>query len=104
MKLPPWSAKPFKERIEVVQGQHSTVIDGFRRVMPLPADRMAYGSPSCRQRKCHAALLKRGFEFFDSGDPPIPFERLLETAQATLLAPEALSPGDRSSMVLVGQS
>jgi hypothetical protein len=35
--------------------------------------------------------LQAGFEFFrNGGDPPIPYDRLIETTRATLLARDAL--------------
>jgi polar amino acid transport system substrate-binding protein len=89
-----------KERIELIGGQRSAVVDDFRRVRLLPgrkADR-----PRARpQDKGHAGLLKASFEFFrNGGDPPIPYGRLLETSQATLLAYDALSRGNQDSIAL----
>ena len=44
-----------------------------------------------RQDKGHAAILQASFEFFrNGGEPPIPYDRLLETTRATLLARESL--------------
>ncbi|MEK6274463.1 MAG: bi-domain-containing oxidoreductase [Actinomycetota bacterium] len=80
-----------KERIEVFCGRRSAVIDDFRRVVLFPAPRRAKRLRSSRQDKGHAAILRASFEFFrNGGEPPIPYDRLLETTRATFLAREAL--------------
>jgi predicted dehydrogenase len=77
-----------KERIEVFGGARAAVIDDFRRVVLLPRRRGVggRGSPG-RQDKGHAGLLRASFEFFQrGGEPPIPYDRLLETTRVTFAA------------------
>jgi len=99
------NAELSKERIEVMGGRRAAVVEDFRRVMLLPTGRLAYRPRPRRQDKGHAAFLKASFDFFrDGGNPPIPYDRLLETTRTTLVAREALSRGDRSSIMLEPQS
>ena len=84
-----------KERIEVLGGGRSAVIDDFRRV------RLHAGSANRPSRparpikdKGHEALLRRFLDFASTGGaPPIPYERLAETTRITLVAREALAEG-----------
>jgi threonine dehydrogenase-like Zn-dependent dehydrogenase len=81
-----------KERIEVFGGARAAVIDDFRRVVLLPRRRGmgGRGSPG-RRDKGHAGLLRASFEFFrGGGEPPIPYDRLLETTRVTFAACDAL--------------
>jgi predicted dehydrogenase/threonine dehydrogenase-like Zn-dependent dehydrogenase len=85
------SPKLPKERIEVFGGRRSAVIEDFRRVFLFPDPPRARRLRSFRQDKGHAAILQASFEFFrNGGQPPIPYDRLLETTRATFLAREAL--------------
>ena len=92
-----------KERIEVLGAGRSAVIDDFRRVRLLrPSAPAARGARSVRPRtratrpRCAASSRSatRG------GEPPIPYQRLIETTQATLLASEALAKGSREPIAL----
>jgi predicted dehydrogenase len=80
-----------KERIEVFRGGRAAVIEDFRKLSLFPARTGRRRVGSRRQDKGHAAMLKASFEFFQNGGaPPIPYERLVETTRATLLARAAL--------------
>jgi predicted dehydrogenase/threonine dehydrogenase-like Zn-dependent dehydrogenase len=79
-----------KERIEAFRGGRAAVIDDFRRVRLFPR-RLGKRLQSRRQGKGHSELVRASFRFFqDGGVPPIPYDRLLETTRATLVARDAL--------------
>jgi predicted dehydrogenase len=90
-----------KERVEVLGAGRSAAIEDFRRA------RLYASAPSLRrarlpaQDKGHAALLERAVTFFrEGGAPPIPYERIVETTRATLIAREALASGDVAPVLL----
>jgi predicted dehydrogenase len=86
-----------KERVEVIGAGRSAVIDDFRRVTVYPS-RSRRPSLARSQDKGHGPLLERALAFFrNGGQPPIPYERLIETTRATLLASELLSAGAREA-------
>jgi hypothetical protein len=86
-----------KERIEAFAGGRSAVIDDFRRVDVFPRPRVSRARRT-RQDKGHRALIEASFEFFRrGGEPPIPYERMLETTRATLIARELLRRGDAAA-------
>ena len=86
-----------KERIEAFAGGRSAVIDDFRRVHLFPRPRVSRAHRT-RQDKGHKALVEASFEFFRrGGEPPIPYERMLETTRATLVARELLLRGDTAA-------
>jgi predicted dehydrogenase len=102
------SPRMSKERVEVMGGERSAVIDDFRRVelhggrRPRWA-RVPSGGVLSRRDKGHRALLRQAFRFFrEGGEPPIPYRRMIETTRATLLARDALAAGDRDP-VAVGE-
>ena len=89
------SPRMAKERIEVLGAGRSAVIDDFRRVR-LHGEKA--GRPALPERpvkdKGHEAALRRFLAFASrGGEPPIPYERLIETTQATLIARDALAAG-----------
>lgn len=81
-----------KERMEVMGAGRAAVIEDFRRV------RLHSGPRSRRRRrppglqdKGHEALLLEAVNFLrHGGTPPVPYQRLLETTEATLIARDAL--------------
>ena len=90
-----------KERIEIFGGRRSAVIDDFRRVVLYPSRPRMRLPRSSRQDKGHTAILHASFDFFrNGGEPPIPYDRLLETTRATFLAREALHRGAADAVSL----
>jgi polar amino acid transport system substrate-binding protein len=87
------SPRMAKERIEVLGGGRSAVIDDFRRVRLLAASANRPSMPARPIKdKGHEALLRRFLAFLSAGGrPPIPYERLAETTRVTLIAREALA-------------
>jgi hypothetical protein len=80
-----------KERVEVIGAGRSAVIDDFR-LLELDGARVGRRS---RRDKGHPSAVAAAFRFFRAGgEPPIPYARLLETTQATLVARDALASGD----------
>jgi predicted dehydrogenase/threonine dehydrogenase-like Zn-dependent dehydrogenase len=80
-----------KERVEVIGSGRSAVIDDFRRV-ELDGRRRSGRS---RRDKGHADAVAAAFRFFrEGGEPPVPYERMLETTRATFVARGALAAGD----------
>jgi hypothetical protein len=54
-----------------------------------------------RRDKGHAALLTATLRFFErGGEPPIPYERIVETTRATLVARDALARGEEAPQPL----
>ncbi len=92
-------ARMAKERLEAITGGRSAVVEDFRRVE-------LYGKGRPRRRrvrrdKGHSALIAEALRFFrDGGEPPIPYERLVETTRATLLARDALAEGRRDPVAV----
>jgi predicted dehydrogenase len=81
-----------KERVEVLGGGRSAVIEDFRRVELFGARRRERSRALASQDKGHAAALASAFRFFsEGGSPPIPYQRLLETTRASFAARAALS-------------
>jgi len=99
------SAGMAKERIEVIGGGRSAVIDDFRRVElrgggGLGRSRLRRRLPA-RRDKGHATLLGEAMRFFaEGGTAPIPYPRLFETTRATLVARDALARGRRDPVEL----
>jgi predicted dehydrogenase/threonine dehydrogenase-like Zn-dependent dehydrogenase len=90
-----------KERLEVIGGARSAVVDDFRRVVLYGAGRPRGQARRTRRDKGHAALLSDALRFFrDGGEPPIPYPRLVETTRATLIAAEALASGRREPIAV----
>jgi predicted dehydrogenase len=90
-----------KERVELLGGGRSAVIDDFRRVERLPSRRQLVPAAPGRTDKGHGVLLEQAFRFFrEGGAPPVPYERILETTEATLAAREALDAGRREPVPL----
>ncbi|HEV2075227.1 MAG TPA: Gfo/Idh/MocA family oxidoreductase, partial [Thermoleophilaceae bacterium] len=93
-----------KERVEVLGGGRSAVIDDFRRVERFPSKRQLVPTPPRRTDKGHGALLEQALRFFrEGGPPPVPYERILETTEATLMARDALDAGRREPVPLPAQ-
>lgn len=87
------SPRMTKERVEVIGAGRSAVIDDFRS---LELDGSSRGRRG-RRDKGHAAAVAAAFRFFrDGGEPPVPYDRLVETTRATLVARAALASGDSS--------
>ncbi|MFN2470683.1 MAG: bi-domain-containing oxidoreductase [Gaiellaceae bacterium] len=85
-----------KERVELHASGRSVVVHDFRRVQLFPATRGRWRGLKA-SGKGHAALLSASLEFFRSGgEPPIPYERLLETTRATFAARDALQSGPQA--------
>ena len=81
----------WKERVEVIGADRSAVIDDFR-VLELDGARVEWRT---RRDKGHPSTVAAAFRFFRAGgEPPIPYARLVETTQATLVARDALARGD----------
>lgn len=90
-----------KERLEIIGAGRGAVLDDFRRVETYGSGRRSR-LPAVPQRdKGHGAMLAAALRFFrDGGEPPIPYERLLETTEATLIARRALADGDESQLAI----
>ncbi len=86
------SPRMAKERIEVLGAGRSAVIDDFRRVQLHGGRGRAAPAVALSKDKGHRAALERFLAFAGTGgEPPIPYERLLETTRATLIARAALA-------------
>lgn len=84
-----------KERFEVLGSGRSAVVDDYRRIV---LDGRAVSRRASRD-KGHTAILRAAVTFFrEGGDPPIPYQRLIETTRATLVARDALRAGDASPL------
>ncbi len=83
-----------KERVEIIGGGRAATIHDFRRISLYPNARPLRERAPRTQDKGHRAILERAIEFFGKGgSPPIPYARLIETTEATLVAREALNVG-----------
>ena len=90
------SARVGKERIEVIGAGRTGLIDDFKRP-ELYSRRSLPQPPGLRRDKGHAAILEAALRFFgEGGQPPVPYERIIETTRVTLVAREALVAGDSS--------
>jgi hypothetical protein len=86
------SPRMAKERIEVLGAGRSAVIDDFRRVQLHGGRGRAAPAVALSKDKGHRGALERFLAFAGTGgEPPIPYERLLETTRATLIARAALA-------------
>jgi hypothetical protein len=86
--------------VEVLGAGRSAVIDDFRRVRLYPS-RPGPGRVARRQDKGHGALMSQALAFLSAGgEPPIPYERMIETSRATLLAADAVRAGRPASVEL----
>ena len=93
-----------KERVELLGGGRSTVLDDFRHSDAYVGRRRERGRRLAGQDKGHGSTLEAAMRFFaDGGEPPIPYRRLFETTRATLLARDALSAGDSAPRALPGR-
>ena len=82
-----------KERIEIIGGGESIVIDDFRRLRRF-GQRPALPRNGIGQDKGHKAALVSALAFFrGSGPPPIPPQELLATTEICLAARSALREG-----------
>ena len=85
-----------KERVEVLGAGRSAMIDDFRRVTLFGRRGRPALPVGVTKDKGHEGALTRFLAFARiGGEPPVPYERLLETTRATLIAREALvsAPG-----------
>lgn len=90
-----------KERLEVFRGGRAAVIDDFRKVRLYPGRTGRGRFASGRQDKGHADIVRASFEFFQhGGEPPIPYDRLVETTRAMLAARDALHRGISSAVTI----
>jgi predicted dehydrogenase len=88
------SPRMAKERIEVLGAGRSAVIDDFRRLQLYGGRARPVLPVGLVKDKGHEAALARFLAFVaEGGAPPIPYERLVETTRATLVAREALAAG-----------
>jgi len=86
-----------KERVEVIGRGRSAVLDDFRRLELHGGPRRRPGPrrPLPSQDKGHEHILREALRFFaHGGSPPVPYERMLATTEATLEARTALERGD----------
>jgi predicted dehydrogenase len=84
-----------KERVEVLGADRSAVIDDFRRTeVYAGGGRISSRRRRSGQDKGHGAMLTAALRFFrEGGEPPVPYERLIETTRATLVGRRALFEG-----------
>ncbi len=85
-----------KERVEVLGAGRSAVIDDFRRVALYGGHARPAMPVGLAKDKGHRRALERFLTFARAGGaPPIPYDRLVETTRATLIARDALvaAPG-----------
>lgn len=92
-----------KERVEIIgDGRSATILD-FRRVALHPDPRALRSRMPHTQDKGHGSIIDAALRFFaNGGEPPIPYERLIETTAATLLAREALAVGGSEPLPVRG--
>jgi predicted dehydrogenase len=78
-----------KERIEVYWSNKTIVIDNFREMKGYGIK--GFSKMKSKQDKGHYNQFKEFLEFLKNGDnPPIPFDEIINTTQATLSAIESL--------------
>jgi polar amino acid transport system substrate-binding protein len=92
-----------KERVEILGGGRSTVLDDFRHADVYAGRRRERGRRLAGQDKGHGAALAAAMKFFaEGGEPPIPYARLFETTRATFVARDALVAGDGNPRAVHG--
>jgi predicted dehydrogenase len=90
-----------KERIEVLGAGRAATIEDFRGWRVHGGQRSRRPHPLQTRDKGHRQLLAAAIRFFSvGGEPPIPYERLVETTRATLMARRALQAGDLAPQTL----
>jgi predicted dehydrogenase len=91
-----------KERLEVLGAGRAAVVDDFRHIELLPrAGRRGVRSPVPRRDKGHRDLVQAALRFLEGGgNPPVPYDRMLETTEITLAARDALARGEAGPVPL----